>query len=67
LLQSGGALEVADAAALAAVVTQLFADPAGRQRVGENGRRVVDANRGSAARVLDLVEHRLTGNTQTGS
>jgi 3-deoxy-D-manno-octulosonic-acid transferase len=60
LLQSGGALEVADAAGLAGVVRELFADSTGRQRVGENGRRVVEANRGSAARVLELVEHRLS-------
>ncbi|HLZ98934.1 MAG TPA: lipid IV(A) 3-deoxy-D-manno-octulosonic acid transferase [Steroidobacteraceae bacterium] len=56
LLQSGGALEVADAAELAAVLRRLLADSAERQRVGEGGRRVVDANRGSVARVLDLVE-----------
>ena len=56
LLQSGGALEVADAAGLAAVVKRLFADSTERQRVGASGRAVVDANRGSAARVLELVE-----------
>jgi 3-deoxy-D-manno-octulosonic-acid transferase len=56
LLQSGGALEVADAAGLAAVVKRLFADSSERQRVGASGRGVVDANRGSAARVLELVE-----------
>ena len=56
LLQSGGALEVADAAGLAAVVRRLFGDSTERQRVGACGRRVVDANRGSVARVLELVE-----------
>jgi len=56
LLQSGGALEVADVAGLAAVVRRLFADSAERQRVGASGRGVVDANRGSVARVLELVE-----------
>jgi 3-deoxy-D-manno-octulosonic-acid transferase len=56
LLQSGGALEVADAAGLAAVVKRLFDDSTERQRMGASGRGVVDANRGSAARVLELVE-----------
>jgi 3-deoxy-D-manno-octulosonic-acid transferase len=56
LLQSGGALEVADAAGLAAVVRRLLTDSTERQRVGASGRRVVDANRGSVARVLELVE-----------
>jgi 3-deoxy-D-manno-octulosonic-acid transferase len=56
LLQSGGALEVAGAPELTAVLRRLLADPAERQRVGESARRVVDANRGSVARVLELVE-----------
>jgi 3-deoxy-D-manno-octulosonic-acid transferase len=56
LLQSGGAVEVADAAGLAAVLRRLLADSAERRRVGASGRRVVDANRGSVARVLELVE-----------
>ena len=61
LLQSGGALEVADTAGLAAVVRRLLADSTERQRVGASGRRVVDANRGSVARVLELVEQSLNG------
>ena len=56
LLQSGGALEVADAAGLAAVVRRLLADSTERQRMGASGRVVIDANRGSAVRVLELVE-----------
>jgi 3-deoxy-D-manno-octulosonic-acid transferase len=56
LLQSGGALEVTDAPGLAAALRRLFADPAERQRVGMRARQVVDANRGSVARVLELVE-----------
>jgi 3-deoxy-D-manno-octulosonic-acid transferase len=61
LLQSGGALEAADTAGLAAVVRRLLADSTERQRVGASGRRVVDANRGSVARVLELVEQSLNG------
>jgi 3-deoxy-D-manno-octulosonic-acid transferase len=60
LLHSGGALEVADAAGLGAVVRRLFADPSERQRVGASGRGVVEANRGSVARVLELVEPSLS-------
>ncbi|HWJ34027.1 MAG TPA: lipid IV(A) 3-deoxy-D-manno-octulosonic acid transferase [Steroidobacteraceae bacterium] len=56
LLQQGAALQVADAEQLAAVLKQLFADPARRQRVGSRGRHVVDVNRGSVARLLDLIE-----------
>jgi 3-deoxy-D-manno-octulosonic-acid transferase len=59
LLQSGGAVEVADAAGLAVVVRRLFADSSERQRAGASGRGVVDANRGSVARVLELVEPNL--------
>jgi len=55
-IPGANALEVADAAGLAAVVRRLFADSAERQRVGASGRGVVDANRGSVARVLELVE-----------
>ena len=43
-------------AGLAAVVRRLFADSTERQHVGASARRVVDANRGSVARVLELVE-----------
>jgi 3-deoxy-D-manno-octulosonic-acid transferase len=56
LLESGGVLEVADGAGLAAVVRRLFADSTEREAVGASGRRVVDANRGSVERVLELVE-----------
>ena len=45
LLDSGGALEVADAAGLAAVVRRLFADSAERQRVGAGGRVCVCGRR----------------------
>ncbi len=55
LLQEGAALQVADAAELAAVLRQLFADPARRAAVGDSGRRVVDANRGSVARLFELI------------
>jgi 3-deoxy-D-manno-octulosonic-acid transferase len=59
LLQSGGAVEVTDAAGLAAVAGRWLGDPAARQRVGDIARGVVDANRGGVARVLELVEEAL--------
>jgi 3-deoxy-D-manno-octulosonic-acid transferase len=51
----GAVLRVADAPALAAALCQLFADPARRAAIGVLGREAVAANRGSVARVLDLI------------
>ena len=56
LIEEGGALEVADGAALGAVVARLLADPALRERMGECARRFVEAHRGSLGRLLELIE-----------
>ena len=56
LLQQGAALQVADARELAAALTRLLADPAARQRIGAIGRHIVESNRGSVARLLELIE-----------
>ena len=57
LLADAGALEiVADAAALAARLGALFADPSARLRAGESGRAVIAANRGALARLVALIE-----------
>jgi 3-deoxy-D-manno-octulosonic-acid transferase len=56
LLQEGAVLEVADGPELTAVLRALFADPERRRRMGSSGRRAVEANRGSVARLLELVE-----------
>jgi 3-deoxy-D-manno-octulosonic-acid transferase len=56
LLRLGVAREVSDAGGLAAAVLTLFADPQERRRIGERGRAVVEANRGSVARLLALIE-----------
>jgi 3-deoxy-D-manno-octulosonic-acid transferase len=60
LLERGAALEVADAQALAARLRALFGDGAQRRRMGQIGQAIVDANRGSVARLLALMEARLT-------
>jgi 3-deoxy-D-manno-octulosonic-acid transferase len=56
LLQQGAALQVADRHELAACLTRLLADPAERQRMGDIGRHIVESNRGSVARLLELIE-----------
>ena len=56
LIEAGGALEVADGAALGALLRRLFADPALRERMGESARGFVEAHRGSLKRLLALLE-----------
>jgi 3-deoxy-D-manno-octulosonic-acid transferase len=64
LLSQGAALEVADARELAAALTRLLADPAQRQRMGAIGRHIVESNRGSVARLLELIAPLLSGSVQ---
>jgi 3-deoxy-D-manno-octulosonic-acid transferase len=61
LIQQGAALEVADAQALAAALERLLGDHTERQRMGAIGRRIVESNRGSVARLLELIEPLLKG------
>jgi 3-deoxy-D-manno-octulosonic-acid transferase len=56
LLDRGAALQVSDARELAAAVKRLLADPTERRRVGAIGKEIVEANRGSVARLLALIE-----------
>ena len=56
LLAQGAALEVRDARELAAALSRLLADPEERRRMGDIGRRIVESNRGSVARLLELIE-----------
>ncbi len=56
LLAQGAARQVNDAAELATAVAALLADPAERKRMGDIGRRLVEANRGSTQRLLALIE-----------
>ncbi len=56
LLERGAALQVNDARELAEVLQRLCADPTERRRMGAIGRGIVEANRGSVARLLELIE-----------
>jgi 3-deoxy-D-manno-octulosonic-acid transferase len=56
LILQGAALEVADARELAAALARLLGDQAARQRMGAIGRHIVESNRGSLARLLELIE-----------
>jgi 3-deoxy-D-manno-octulosonic-acid transferase len=56
LLEQGAALQVADAGELAAALARLLADPAERRRIGAIGQHIVESNRGSVARLLELIE-----------
>ncbi|MFI4890815.1 MAG: lipid IV(A) 3-deoxy-D-manno-octulosonic acid transferase [Steroidobacterales bacterium] len=55
LTDLGAVRRVTDAHALAVALCQLFADPARRAAMAALGREAVAANRGSVARVLELV------------
>jgi 3-deoxy-D-manno-octulosonic-acid transferase len=55
LLTRGAALQVGNAAELAATIERLLADPAERRRIGAIGQEIVASNRGSVERLLALV------------
>ncbi len=59
LLEAEAAEQVRDAAALGAVVARLLGDASERARLGENGRRVVEANRGALERTWQMVDELL--------
>jgi 3-deoxy-D-manno-octulosonic-acid transferase len=61
LLAEEGAVQVADAAELARAVTAWLGDAAERARIGENGRRFVERNRGALDRLIAAVDARLDG------
>ena len=56
MLQQGAALLVDDRHELAAALTRLLGDPEERQRIGAIGRHIVESNRGSVARLRELIE-----------
>lgn len=60
LLEHDAARMVTGAEDLAGVVEQWLLDASERARVGENGRRVVEENRGALDRLFALIERQLT-------
>jgi 3-deoxy-D-manno-octulosonic-acid transferase len=56
MLREGAAVQVADAHALAQCMKEWLGDAAARARIGERGRRAVEANQGALTRLLDLLE-----------
>nr|MBP8284321.1 glycosyltransferase [Chromatiaceae bacterium] len=56
LVREGAAVQVADADALTSLMIDWLGDAAARARIGENGRRVVEHNRGALQRLITLVE-----------
>ncbi|HTV97167.1 MAG TPA: lipid IV(A) 3-deoxy-D-manno-octulosonic acid transferase [Steroidobacteraceae bacterium] len=61
LIERGGALEAADAPALARAVQRLMADAGLRERMGAAGREFIQAHRGSVERLLELIGPLLAG------
>lgn len=59
MVERGAAVRVQGSEDLARVVGGWLADPAERVRIGEEGRRVVEENRGALQRLLGLLEERL--------
>ncbi len=56
LISRGAALQVADSAELAAALGRLLPDAPERRRMGAIGRHIVETNRGSVARLIELIE-----------
>jgi len=61
LLARGAALEVENAADLAAVLQRLLAQPAASKQIGSIGKEIIAANHGSVAKLLALIEPWLPG------
>ena len=61
LLARGAALEVRNAADLAAVLQRLLTEPATSKQIGGIGKEIIAANRGSVAKLLALIEPWLPG------
>lgn len=59
MLDAGAAAMVGDEEMLTSTVTAWLGDASERARMGENGRRLVEENRGALDRLLALIEDRL--------
>ncbi len=59
LRNKGAAVQVRDSNELAKVVSAWLGDASERSRIGENGRRAVEGNRGALERLVEIVEELL--------
>jgi 3-deoxy-D-manno-octulosonic-acid transferase len=59
LVAEGAAAQIVNAAALADLLADWLADAALRARIGEQGRQVVERNRGALQRLVALIDQRL--------
>jgi 3-deoxy-D-manno-octulosonic-acid transferase len=57
LIQEGAAIQISDADELAECMSSWLGDAAARTAIGENGRRVVEENRGALQRLLAIVDN----------
>jgi len=64
LTAAGGAVQVTDVHALHVTVGDLLEDPNRAQQMGQNARRVFDANKGAVARTMAIVTDRLASGPQ---
>jgi 3-deoxy-D-manno-octulosonic-acid transferase len=67
MLAQGAALQVSGAEELAAALRRLLSDPEERRRIGAIGRHIVESNRGSVARLLELIAPLMPGSPPPGS
>jgi 3-deoxy-D-manno-octulosonic-acid transferase len=67
LLSRGAALQVANPQELAAALQRLLDQPAERRRIGDIGKSIIESNRGSVERLLDLIEPSLPGAHQSAA
>ena len=56
MIDQGAAIQVSDSESLTRTVRNLLADPGERRRIGDMGCNLVAANRGSVARLAQLIE-----------
>lgn len=62
-LSSGAAVQVKDASALGAAVVRLLRDPSERDRMAAHARGILENNRGTLQRLLDVIERLLPRQT----
>jgi 3-deoxy-D-manno-octulosonic-acid transferase len=67
LLERGAAVQVADAQELADELLRLLGDLGERARIGRIGLNIVESNRGSVLKLLELIEPSLTAEHQSAA